>query len=98
MSKLRMTVIAAVAALGILFVGTAVAQDDPSSSSPLLPYPTQEECEANGGTWEWDFCVDPVKREELNSQQPPAAPAPTVATPPATQAEVASDLQPRYTG
>lgn len=57
MKHLQRTVIAIVAALGVLFVGVAVAQD---VSEPEPPPPeTCEECEATGGAWFFDECFDP---------------------------------------
>lgn len=97
MSHLRRAVTAIVVALGLLFfVGTAVAQDESVPSNPMLPYVTQEECEANGGVWAFDFCVDPEKVEERNAGQAPAAPAEAVPAP--TQPGAASRSQPAYTG
>lgn len=92
MKNLSRTLIAVVAALGLLFAGTAVAQDQPDSN--LLPYYTQEECEANGGVWStWDFCVDPEKVTLNEGEQRPVPPAPAESPPaPATQS------RPGYTG
>ena len=85
---LSRTAVAVVVAVGLLFVGTAVAQDQPPDN-PMLPYATQEECEANGGAWRLDFCVDPVTVQERSSgQAAPEAPAPAESVP----------AQPRYTG
>jgi hypothetical protein len=100
--------IAVAASLGFLFVGTAVAQEDPGASDPMLPYVTEEECVANGGVWTWDFCVDPdkVAPEDLYSGwdadgPAPAAPAPAAPAPaaPATvQSAPATQSQPQFTG
>ena len=91
MRHLYRAAITVVAAVGLLLAGTAVAQEP--SDNPMLPYPTQEECEANGGVWTWDFCVDPEKVLERNSDsgREPAAPA-TAQPAPATQG------QPQFTG
>ena len=96
MRNLSRTLIAVVAALSLLFAGTAVAQDQPDMGA-LLPYNTQQECEANGGTWTsgWNFCVDPDKLAALNQgdEQAPVPPAPAESPPaPATQS------RPGYTG
>ena len=103
MKRLSRTLIAVVAALGLLFVGTAVAQDDASDLGNLLPYYTQEECEANGGVWTWGFCVDPEK-VIAGGGDPYAGYDPGTQTPatqaPATAVEAgsASASQPQYTG
>lgn len=86
------------AALGLLFVGTAVAQDQPTPGDQFLPYPTQEECEANGGLWAFDSCVDPekipVQTDGDSATQAPAAPSPAAPA----QAGPATPSQPQYTG
>jgi len=96
MNHLHRAAIAIVAALAFLFAGTAVAQDQ--SDDPMLPYYTREECEANGGVWTWDFCVDPEKvpAENLYSGWDPDETAP--AAPATAQPAPSTPGQPQFTG